>query len=49
MEFNELMQQFAAKIGLADLTPEGDGVAMEIEGVPFGFLNEGEAGGFMQV
>ena len=44
MEFNELMQQFAAKIGLPELTPEGDGVAMEIEGVPFGFLNEGEAG-----
>ena len=44
MEFNELMQQFAAKIGLSELTPEGDGVAMEIEGVPFGFLNEGEAG-----
>ena len=44
MEFNELMQQFAAKVGLSELTPEGDGVAIEIEGVPFGFLNEGEAG-----
>ena len=44
MEFNELMQQFAAKIGLSELTPEGDCVAMEIEGVPFGILNEGESG-----
>lgn len=44
MEFNELMKQFAAKIGLAELTQEGDGVAIEIEGVPFGFLNEGESG-----
>ena len=26
MEFNELMQQFAAKVGLSELTPEGDGV-----------------------
>ena len=44
MGFNELMQQFAAKVGLSGLTSEGDGVAMEIEGVPFGFLDEGEAG-----
>ena len=39
MEFSELMQQFAAKVGLSELTQEGDGVAIEIEGVPFGFLN----------
>jgi len=44
MEFNELMRQFAAKIGLAELTQEGDGVALEIDGVAFGFLDEGDSG-----
>ena len=38
------MQQFAAKIGVSELPPEGDCVAIEIEGVPFGLLNEGESG-----
>jgi len=38
------MRQFAAKIGLAELTQEGDGVALEIDGVAFGFLDEGDSG-----
>ena len=41
MEFNELMQQFAAKIGLAELSQQDDVVALSIDGVAFGFLNDG--------
>ena len=30
MEFNELIQQFAVKVGLSELTPEGDGGFMKV-------------------
>jgi len=38
MEFEELMRDFAARIGLADLTIEDDAAAIEIDGNPFGFI-----------
>ncbi len=37
-EFNELMQAFAAKLGVGDLTVEGDIVALQIDAIPFGFI-----------
>ena len=44
MEFNELMQQFAARLGLNELTQDGDTVALEIDGIPFGFLMDESSG-----
>ena len=40
MGFEELMKEFAAKLGLAQLAQENDAVALEIDGIPFGFLHE---------
>ena len=38
MEFNELMEQFAVRFGIADLSIEDNAVALEIDGMAFGFL-----------
>lgn len=43
MTFEELMQQFADKIGVTDLEIQGDTVAIEIDGIPLGFIKEGES------
>ena len=40
MEFNALMQQFAAKFDISNLTIEDDAVALEIDEMAFGFIND---------
>ena len=46
MEFEELMREFAAKLGLDTLTVEDGTVALEIDGNPFGFMHD-EASGML--
>ena len=41
MTFEELMQQFAAKLGVTDLVVQDDTAALEIDGVPLGFIKDG--------
>lgn len=44
MTFEELTRGFAAKLGLRELAIEDDTVALEIDGIPFGFINDDVAG-----
>lgn len=46
MQFEELMREFAAKLGLDNLTVEDGTVALEIDGNPFGFVHD-EASGLL--
>ena len=39
MEFKELMQSFAAKLGMASIDIEDDFAAIEIDGMAFGFIH----------
>ena len=39
MEFNELMQSFAAKFGMASIDINDDFAALEIDGMAFGFIH----------
>jgi len=39
MEFDELMQSFAAKLGMESIAVENDMVALEIDGMAFGFFH----------
>lgn len=40
MEFNELMQSFAAKYGLADLKVDNGTAVLEIDGMTVGFIHD---------
>lgn len=40
MEFNELMQSFAAKYGLTDLNADDGTAVLEIDGMTVGFIHE---------
>ena len=40
MEFNELMQSFAAKYGLADLKIDSGTAVLEIDGMTVGFIHD---------
>lgn len=40
MEYNELMQSFAAKYGLADLQADNGTVVLEIDGMTVGFIHD---------
>ena len=42
MDFNELMQSFAAKLGMETIYIENDMVALEIDGMAFGFIHNPE-------
>ena len=39
MKFNELMQSFAAKLGMETIDIENDMTALEIDGMAFGFIH----------
>ena len=39
MEFNELMQSFAAKLGMESIAIEDDMAALQIDGMAFGFIH----------
>ena len=39
MGFNELLQSFAAKLGMASIDIENDMAALEIDGMAFGFIH----------
>ena len=39
MEFNELMQSFAAKLGTESINIENDMAVLEIDGMAFGFIH----------
>lgn len=40
MTYDELMQSFAAKCGLSELTIQDDIAALEIDDMPFGFIHK---------
>ena len=42
MGFNELLQSFAAKLGMASIDIENDMAALEIDGMAFGFIHNPE-------
>jgi len=60
MEYNELMQGFAARFGVANIDTGNGAAALEIDGMSVGFIHDAETsedasrfggafGGFMQV
>lgn len=44
MEFNELIQSFAAKSGTGSINIEDGTAAIEIDGMPFGFIHNPDRG-----
>jgi len=44
MEYNELIQGFAAKAGLDDIRSADGSVAVEIDGITIAFINDAERG-----
>ena len=49
MEYNELMQSFAANVGVSALDVQDGAAALEIDGMTVGFVHDEEAGALMVV
>ena len=49
MEYNELMQGFAANVGIAELEMQDGAAALEIDGMTVGFVHDDAAGAIMVV
>ena len=49
MEYNELMQGFAANVGIAELEMQDGAAALDIDGMTVGFVHDDAAGAIMVV